>query len=372
MIVKAKEVTIGDIARGYSDNGEAGVRGYDGRLDIRPAYQREFVYSPTQRDAVITSVNKKFPLGGMYWGERADGNFEIIDGQQRTVSLCQYVTGAFTVNGRAFYNLTQEEQATLLSYKLNVYACTGSERDKLDWFETINIAGSPLTKQELRNATYAGPWLEDAKRYFSRNGCPAYAIGETYMTGTPIRQDYLETVLRWYARKRDFDSIEAFMAVNQHRESAVRLWQYFQSVISWATTMFNQDENNRRELRYVDWGLLYDEYADGDTTPERLKLVVDVLMADDEVTNKRGIYQFALGGDEKYLNLRAFTPSQKRTMFERQHGICPLCEAEGVVKTYELGQMEADHITPWCEGGKTDLSNGRMLCRDHNRRKGAR
>lgn len=371
MVVRPKEITIGDIVRGYSDKGEDGVQGYGGKLDIRPPYQREFVYNDKQREAVIASVNKGFPLNSMYWAVNADGRYEIIDGQQRTISLCQYVAGKFLINGRAFYNLTQEEQDKMLAYRLTVYVCEGSERDKLDWFETINLAGVPLTKQELRNAAYHGPWLEDAKRYFSRSSCPAYALGERYMTGVPIRQDYLETVLRWYARKRDFDSIEAFMAVNQHRESAVRLWQYYQSVISWAATMFNQDENNRRELRQVDWGLLYDLYADGDATPERLKVTVDTLMADDEVVNKRGIYRFALSGDEKYLNLRTFTPSQKRTMFERQGGICPLCESEGTVKAYELGQMEADHITPWCEGGKTDLTNGRMLCKDHNRRKGS-
>jgi hypothetical protein len=169
MNIDLKEIKVRDLTNGYQDNAENGVVGFSGKLDIRPPYQREFIYKDKQRDAVINTVTKIFPLNVMYWAVREDGNFEIIDGQQRTISICQYVNNDFSINGLAFHNLPKDKQEQILDYKLMVYFCSGTDSEKLDWFETINIAGEELTPQELKNAVYSGSWVSDAKRYFSKN-----------------------------------------------------------------------------------------------------------------------------------------------------------------------------------------------------------
>ena len=181
MKIELKEITVSELTAGYKDNAENGVVGYGGRLDIRPPFQREFIYKEKQRDAVIDTITKDFPLNVMYWAVREDGNFEVIDGQQRTISISMYVEGDFAFKNRYFHNLLNDEKQQLLDYKLMVYLCSGSDSEKLEWFKTINIAGEKLTDQELRNAVYAGSRVSDAKRYFSKNGCPAYAIGSDYL-----------------------------------------------------------------------------------------------------------------------------------------------------------------------------------------------
>ncbi len=234
MKIELKEITVCELSNGYKDNAEAGVVGYGGKLDIRPPYQREFIYKDKQRDAVINTVTKDFPLNVMYWAVRDDGNFEIIDGQQRTISVCQYVTGDFAYQDLYFHNLKKDKQDQILDYKLTVYLCSGTDSERLDWFRTINIAGEKLTDQELRNAVYAGSWVSDAKRYFSKTGCAAYSIGSDYLNGSPIRQEYLETAIDWISE----GNIEKYMAEHQHDPIAVDLWNYFQSVINWVAATF--------------------------------------------------------------------------------------------------------------------------------------
>ena len=197
MKIQLKEITVRELTNGYKDNAEAGVVGYGGKLDIRPPYQREFIYKDKQRDAVIDSITKDFPLNVMYWAVREDKNFEMIDGQQRTISICQFVEGDFAFNSRYFHNLQANEREQILNYKLMVYLCSGTDSERLEWFKIINIAGAKLTDQELRNAVYSGSWVSDVKRYFSKNGCPAYGIGSGYLNGSPIRQEYLETAIKW-------------------------------------------------------------------------------------------------------------------------------------------------------------------------------
>ena len=203
MKIDLKEITVRDLVEDYHDDGEGGVRGYGGKLDIRPPFQREFVYKGKQRDAVIETINKGFPLNVMYWAVRQDGTYEVIDGQQRTISAAQYVEGNYSLDGRYFHNLQDDEQDRILNYPLQVYVCEGSASEKLDWFRIINIAGERLTGQELRNAVYAGPWVSDAKRHFSRKGaaCPAYAIGNRFVNGRADRQEYLETAIQWIKRR---------------------------------------------------------------------------------------------------------------------------------------------------------------------------
>ena len=357
MKIVLHEITIAELTKGYTDNQESGVRGYAGKLDIRPPYQREFVYSEKQRNAVIDTLTKNFPLNVMYWAVRDDGNYEIIDGQQRTVSICQYVQGDFSVDLRYFHNLQDDEQDQILNYKLMVYFCEGAPSEKLEWFKTINIAGEELTNQELRNAVYSGSWVTDAKRHFSKNGCPAYGMGSKFLSGTPIRQDYLETAIDWHAQ----GAIEAYMAERQNHPNANELWLYFQAVINWVQAVF---PNYRREMKGIAWGALYNKHKDKNWDAAQLETEISRLMQDDDVTKKKGIYPYVLTRKEKYLNIRAFTQSQKRELYERQKGICPICKEH-----FAIGEMEADHKKPWHAGGKTELKNGQMLCQEDNRAK---
>jgi hypothetical protein len=355
--IDPKEITVRDLTDCYQDKEENGVVGYGGKLDIRPPYQREFIYKDKQRDAVIDTITKDYPLNVMYWSVRGDGNFEVIDGQQRTISISQYVEGDFAFKNRYFHNLQKDEQDQILDYKLMIYLCSGTDSERLEWFKTINIAGEKLTDQELRNAVYAGSWVSDAKRFFSKNGCPAYSIGSDYLKGTPIRQDYLETTIDWISN----GLIEKYMAEHQHHPNANELWLYFQSVINWVIATFPKYRN---EMKGVGWGFLYREFKDKVLDSEKLENEISKLMQDEDVTAKKGIYSYVLNREEKHLNIRAFSDNEKREAYERQKGVCVICKEH-----YELSDMEADHITPWHEGGKTNAINCQMLCKDDNRRK---
>ena len=358
MKIELIEITVRDLADGYQDNAEGGVVGYGGKLDIRPPYQREFIYKDKQRDAVINTLEKDFPLNVMYWSVRDDGDFEIIDGQQRTISVCQYVDGDFAFENRYFHNLQDDEQEQILNYKLTVYQCSGTDSERLDWFRIINIAGVKLTDQELRNAVYAGSWTSDAKRYFSRTGCPAYGIGSDYLNGTPIRQEFLETAIKWLSK----GDIENYMAKHQHDQNANALWRYFQDVITWAEGTFTT--KRKKFMKGVDWGSLYNKYKDKDFDTNKIEEETAKLILDDDVTKKSGIYPYILTRNEKYLSIRAFSDAMKQKVYEKQEGNCVECGNH-----FEISEMEADHITPWHEGGKTTEENCQMLCKEDNRRK---
>ena len=351
------EITVRDLVSGYQDNQEGGVVGYAGKLDIRPPYQREFIYKDKQRDAVIETITKGFPLNVMYWAVDAAGKYEVIDGQQRTISICQFIDGDFAYQARYFHNLKDDEKDLILNYPLMVYVCSGNESEKLDWFKTINIAGEKLTDQELRNAVYSGSWVTEAKKIFSKNGCVAYNLSNEYMSGSTIRQDYLETAIQWISK----GNIEDYMAKHQHDSNANEIWLYFQNVISWTKVTF---PTYRREMKGIQWGDLYNSFGSLSIDSKKLDLEISTLMMDEDVTNKRGIYNFLLSRQEKYLNIRSFSQNQKREAYERQEGICPICGAP-----FEINEMEADHITPWSSGGKTESANCQMLCKDDNRRK---
>ena len=286
--------------------------------------------------------------------------FEIIDGQQRTISICQYVNGDFAFNFRYFHNLQPDEQEQILNYELQIYICSGTDSEKLKWFRTINIAGEALTEQELRNAVYAGSWVSDAKRYFSKNGAPAAKIGSDYLNGSAIRQDYLETAIDWISD----GNIEVYMSNHQHDASAAPLWQFFQSVITWIETSFRPTKERKKIMKGVEWGMLYKLYKDQVFDYKAIDEEVKRLILDDDVTKKTGIYPYILTRKEKYLSIRAFTDAQKLSAYERQMGFCADCGQH-----FELSQMEADHITPWCDGGRTVADNCQMLCKECNRRK---
>lgn len=361
MKIELNEIPVRDVVNGYLDSAENGVVGYGGRLDIRPAFQREFIYKEKERNEVIRTIMKNFPLNVMYWVKDDDGNYELLDGQQRTISVCQYVAGEFSVDHMVFDNLTKTEQEQILNYPLMIYICEGTDKEKLDWFKIINIAGVELKPQELRNAIYTGEWLTEAKKYFSKLQCPATQIAGDYLTGPTNRQKDLETALKWIS-SRDGIEIEDYMSKHQHDTNCNELWLYFQAVINWVRATF--PHYRKKLMKGLDWGILYNKYGENAYDPKTLEKKIIELLKDDDVTNQKGIYEYLLDGNEKHLNVRAFTSNMAQAAYERQKGICPRCG-----KHYELSEMQADHITPWSKGGKTIPENCQMLCADCNRRK---
>ena len=360
MKIGLHKLPVRKVIAGYKDSAEEGVVAYGGKLDIRPKYQREFVYKEKQRDAVIETIKNNFPLNVMYWMIREDDGFEVLDGQQRTISIGQYVNGDFSLNNRFFHNLTKEEQDIILDYELMIYFCEGTDKERLDWFRIINISGEKLTEQEIRNAVYTGPWLSDAKLKFSKSNCAAYLLandGGQLVSGSPIRQEYLETALSWINEGR----IEDYMAKHQRDKTADKLWQYFQNVIAWVRMAFI---NYRKEMNSVQWGELYNEFKDKKLSAAKLEAEIKELMQDEDVTKKSGIYPYVLTRQERHLSIRAFTDKMKREAYERQNGKCPFCK-----KKFDISEMEADHITPWHEGGRTIAENCQMLCKQDNRTK---
>ena len=358
MKITPRSVTISELILNYEDSGNEGVVALGGKLNVRPAYQREFVYGEEQRKAVIDTVMNGFPLNVMYWADLGNGTYEVIDGQQRSISICQFANSVFSHKELFFHNLTDDQREKFLNYELQVYECAGESSEKLAWFETINIAGVTLSNQELRNAVYSGPWTADAKRYFSRPGCPAQDLASKYVSGSSIRQDYLETAISWISK----GEINDYMGRHQHESSAAELWLYFQNVIEWVKVAF---PHYRREMKGLAWGPLFDQYrAEGESDPQGMESHVAKLMLDDEITNKRGIYTYVFDKKEKHLNLRTFSEAQKREAYERQGGICSICGKE-----FEFEKMQGDHIVPWSKNGKTSSENCQMLCAEDNNRK---
>ena len=372
MKIEHKSIKIRELIENYFDDTDTGrVSGYGGKLDIRPAYQREFVYNDKQRDEVIKTIQNKYPLNVIYWAKTGEDTYEVLDGQQRTISICQYCMGDFSIDSRTFHNLTQGERDEILDYELDVYQCEGTDKEKLDWFEVINIAGAVLTKQELRNAVYTGPWLSDAKKKFSAHNCIAYKLAKDYLSGDVKRQDYLETALKWISNRDGLEKIEDYMSKHQHDPNAGELWAYFSSVIEWVKQVFPE---YRKIMKGLEWGYLYNEFGNKYPDTEETEKEIQRLMMDRDVTKKSGIYEYILSDKkrEKCLSIRAFDDIDKNEAYERQEHKCPHCQNEGNDKEWDISEMEADHITPWHEGGKTIAENCQMLCKEHNRRKGGK
>lgn len=372
MDIKMEKIAIGDLVEGVNiDSGEEeGIFGWDGRLVIRPQYQRAFIYKPHQQIAVIESVRKGFPLNVMYWAgreESGDGEYEVLDGQQRTISICRFVAGKFFVkdfDGRkkSFGNLDEEHQKQILNYKIEVYFCHGTRSEKYEWFKIVNVGNMRLTEQELRNACYYGPWLEDAKRYFSKLNGDAHTLGSDYLKGPADRQKYLESAIRWQCGDED---IEEFMDRHQQKKDARELRQHFETVAAWVKKTFPKKYSFMEE---VNWGKLYAEYGNDDLDVEDIAEKVQKYSMNPEIKAKRGIYGYVLGGcrkeDENLLDLRAFPTAEKLAAYEQQGRICNHCK-----RPFKLKEMDGDHVLPWHEGGRTEFDNLQMLCRDCNQKK---
>ncbi len=381
MKIDYKEITIAELIKGYKSpaSGDEGVIGYDGDLDIRPPFQREFVYDAPRQEAVIRSVLAKFPLNIMYWACIDNNRFELLDGQQRTLSICRFWDCKFTIkiDGKRYQydSLPKDKQQIFDNYKLTVYQCDGTDTEKMEWFSIVNIAGMELSKQELRNAIYSGPWVNAAKRYFGHKASTnaAYRLGQNYVSmKNADRQALLELAIKWIIHQdEEVKDIDEYMAQHRTATSADDMWEYYKKVISWAKNTFPNNKSRNKLLEKVDWNELYLEHGnhedlDPNKLEEEIKRLIQLKESGVAIQKLAGVYPYVLDGNEQHLNLRTFTPAVKQAKYEEQKGKCNLC-----LRKKKLGEMHADHITPWKEGGLTIPDNLQMVCAKCNLKKGA-
>lgn len=372
-------VTVRKLVEGYSYDKETGeIRCFGGRLNPRPSYQREFVYSLEDQSKVFSTLKRSFPLGIMYWCDAGDGTYELVDGQQRTLSICHIIDNdvSIEINNVNIYfrDLPESEQEQILDQELLVYVCVGNLDEKMDWFSTINIAGKELTMQELRSAVYSGPFVSDARRYFV-SGADGNALSNGYdvfVKNKVIRQELLGQVLGWHADFEMTDSgksgdklIRAYLAKHRHDENAKELFDYYEEVLDWANYIFGT--KYKKELPKVEWGILYNKYHTKTVSPREVQKRVDELMGNPEITKKSAIFEYVFSGDEKILSPRAFDDATKRSKFEEQEHKCAYCGNE----IPDLKSAHADHIVPWSKGGKTEYGNLQILCVKCNCKKSA-
>ena len=389
------ELTVKEICEGfvYNQLEGKGLFGWSGKLTIQPEYQRNYLYAENdgkKEAAVIDSILKGYPIGLIYFNRNEnykspETEYEILDGQQRITSIGRFVTGKFAIKDKFgmeqyFTGLAEDVREKILSYRLLVYVCNGTEKEIKEWFETINIAGVPLNKQELLNATYSGPFVTKAKEVFSNSRRPELQKWSSYIKGNANRQDILHEALVWVSKGED--NVGGYMSRHRYENNIDELKTYFDTVIEWAKTLFGEPKS---EMRGLEWGAFYEKYHGNSYNPAQLQQRVDELYADEYVTNKRGIFEYLLGGEteQSLLNIRIFEDSVKKTVYARQtndakaQGIsnCPEC-AKGHdnvrAKIYKFNEMDADHVSAWSKGGATDISNCQMLCKTHNRMKGNR
>ena len=376
MDIDTLKIKVKDLILDYFDDEDGGVVGYGGKLTIRPPYQREFIYDMVQQEAVINSILKNYPLGEMYWGKKANGDYEIIDGQQRTISICLFADNQFEVkegdHQRSAHDLTAID--SFREYELTVHICEGDDAERLEWFQIINSHGEPLNPQELLNATYSGPFVTALRRSFKTGGS-ADKLRRKHLTGSALRQDLLRTALEWKSEAvlmGNSDSrnnaVAGYMSRHRQNEAEARtILLHFNAVINWAKRTFGKPPASARQVG-KQWGKLYHQYGkrelDRDYLQERLK----ELTANPNVQRKAGIYEYLLEGEtseaERHLNLRAFPDDVKQAVYEQQGGKCAITHEE-----MSINEMEADHIKPWSKGGTTTIDNCQMISRYRNRRK---
>lgn len=370
MDIIPKQIKVKDVINGYADNGDDGVFAYSGKLAIRPPYQREFVYDDNQAEAVIQTVLKGFPLNVMYWVKTGTDTYEVLDGQQRTLSIMQYLSHKFSIsidNKKYYWDaLPDDKYNAIMDYDFMIYICEGEESEKLEWFKVVNIAGEKLSDQELRNSVYTGTWLSDAKRYFSKRNCAAKRLSDRYITGDPNRQELLEKALKGICELHGIKEITEYMAQHKSDADADELWQYFQDVFNWVGKIFPK---YYADMKGLDWCHLYNKYHTIPYNSAVMNSEVKRLHEDEEVQKTKGIYEFLLCRETdpyagRLLNLRAFDKRDKIAAYSKQNGVCPICK-----KHFEFDEMEGDHIIPWSKGGQTVPDNCQMLCKSCNSKK---
>ncbi len=379
------EWTVKDICKGfiYDQNENKGLFGLGGKLIIQPEYQRNYIYGDGKKDvAVIDSLLKGYPLGLIYFVKNADGMYEVLDGQQRITSFARFVNKSWTFSvqwkGKVRYidSLDEDDRRRVEEAPLTIYVCEGEPSEIEEWFETINIAGVPLVKQELRNASYHGPFVTMARSVFSNTGNANMNRWQTYVKGSPKRQAILETALDWVSN----GDIDGYMSAHRKYADISELKNHFETVIDWIDSIFEYTGN---EVCGLEWGRLYREYHTSAYSKDEITERVNDLLGDPQVTNKKGIFEYILGGETNkvLLNVRVFDEKTKRSVYQRQTkeamekeiSNCPLCAVghdNNAKRIYRLNEMDADHVTAWSNGGATDESNCQMLCKTHNRAKG--
>ncbi len=387
MEIKRVSIKIVDLCDGYKNDSEEdierGVYAYHGKLCVRPAFQRMFVYDKKQENAVIDTALKGFPLNIMYWVDNGDGTYDCLDGQQRTISLCNFVDGISSFqapwlkdNARIYIHtlkrIDPDLYAKFMNYELEVYICRGTKAEQMEWFKTINIAGEELYPQELRNASYVSRWLTDAKRYFSKANasstakCPAERLGGQYTNKNANRQEILEQVISWRIGSKEDVDICNYMEAHINDKDASDLWNYFNNVINWITTVFY--ETYDKGMATVNWGKLYNDYHtedfDADEISEKFNELMMYKATKELDISVAKICEYCITRDEALLKHREFNEAQKTTMYNQQRGICPDCG-----KHYLKAEMHAHHIVPWYNGGVTELANGVMLCEECHRQR---
>ena len=379
--------TVGDVCKGFvfDRNEGKGLFGLDGQLVIQPEYQRNYIYGDGKRDvAVVESLLKGYPLGLIYFVKNADGMYEVLDGQQRITSFARYVNKswpfAVELDGkpRYFDSLDADQQKLITDALLTIYVCEGEPSEIQAWFETINITGVPLVKQELRNAAYHGLFVTKAREVFSNTGNANMNRWQTYVQGDPKRQAILETALEWVSD----GNIDDYMAQHRYDADIDELKNHFDTVIDWVDSVF---EYTGSEMCGREWGRLYREYHKNAYSKDKVAERVDALLDDSQVGDKKGIFEYVLGSekDSRLLNVRVFDKKTIKAVYRKQtaaaeaQGVsnCPLCAIghdANAKRIYKESEMDADHVTAWSKGGATDEANCQMLCKTHNRAKGNR
>ena len=379
------DLTIRDICEGfvYNELEGKGLFGMNGKLTIQPEYQRNYIYADGKKDvAVINSVLKGYPLGVLYFNKVGTDRYEVLDGQQRITSFGRYVTNKFAINlngmERNFDGLASDLKAKILDTTLLVYVCEGVESEIKEWFQTINIAGVPLNQQEILNAVYSGPFVTESKKEFSNSQNAFVQKWSAYIRGAINRQDYLHTALAWVAKGED--NIGNYMSSHRADTNIKELKLYFNGVIDWIESVFDRVED---EMRGLPWGELYETYHNNPYDKEQVKAKQMELYADPFVKNRKGVFEYILGGctDTKLLDVRVFDDATKKAVYAQQTNDaqeqgtsnCPLCAIghdANKSRIWKITEMDADHVAAWSKGGATDISNCQMLCKTHNRAKG--
>lgn len=382
------DLTVRDICDGfvYNELEGKGLFGMGGRLVIQPEYQRNYIYADGKKDvAVIESALAGYPLGLIYFNKIDDDHFEVLDGQQRITSLGRFVTDKFAIKDehgmqQIFSGLSSDLQKRVLKTPLLVYVCEGEEQEIRNWFRTINIAGIPLNNQEILNAVFSGPFITRCKEEFSNSQNTHIQKWSAYISGAVNRQDYLAAALEWLCKDRK--EVELYLSRHRYDTQINELKMHFNTVIDWASTVFVDVES---EMRGLEWGRLYETYHRNPYNPSEVAKRVKALYADPYVKNRKGIFEYILGGeqDHKLLDVRVFDEATKKSVYRRQTAAavdsglsnCPHCaigHEANRSKIWKLNEMDADHVAAWSKGGATDINNCQMLCKTHNRAKGNR
>jgi len=380
------DITVKDICEGfvYNELEGKGLFGLSGSLTIQPEYQRNYIYADGKKDvAVIESILKGYPLGLIYFNKVSDDKFEVLDGQQRITSIGRFVNGKFAIkdengNEQYFDGMARDKQTKILEKELLIYECKGEESEIKDWFRTINIAGIALKHQELLNAVYSGPFVTLGKEEFSNSQNANIQKWSAYIDGSVNRQDFFERALEWVSK----NNVESYMSSHRKEKNITELKTYFNSVIDWVSGVFTDVES---EMRGLEWGRLYEKYHKKAYNPAKVSAEVQRLYGDPYVKNRKGIFEFILGGstDTKLLDVRVFDDVIKKSVYttqtakaeKKKESNCPLCALghdANKEKIWNLSEMDADHVAAWSKGGKSDIKNCQMLCKTHNRAKGNR